>query len=401
MDRLIHPALKGKPTAWFSPTYRLLSDAWRSLQSTLQPVTVRKNESEHRLELRGGGVVEAWSLDNPDAGRGRAYAAIVIDEAALVANLDRAWQESIRPMLTDYRGDAWFLSTPKGTANYFHTLHQKGLGLLKGDWRSWQMPTGANPFIDSAEIAAAKEDLSDLAYAQEYQAQFVAWAGAVFRKILDAVSLAPATGKAAVIGVDWGRTNDYTVFAVVSDAGEVLEIDRFRGIEYSLQRARLQALWDRHGRPLILAESNSMGGPVIEQLARDRLKVKPFLTTNASKTEAVEALALAFERGEIRIPNDPALIGELQAFEANPLPSGLMRYGAPSGGHDDLVMALAIAWQGITTGKKKSFDPAFMQSIASMNAELSGYGRFGDERLPSEYPEGGVKGQERRGRWSM
>src|ERR1039458_6100009 len=58
-DRLIHPALKGKPVAWFSPTYRQLGDAWRSLSSTLQPITVRKNDSEHRLEFRsekrGGG----------------------------------------------------------------------------------------------------------------------------------------------------------------------------------------------------------------------------------------------------------------------------------------------------------------------------------------------------------
>jgi len=392
--------LKGKPTAWFSPTYRLLSDAWRSLQSTLQPVTTRKNESEHRLELRGGGVVEAWSLDNPDAGRGRAYAAVVIDEAALVASLDRAWQESIRPMLTDYRGDAWFLSTPKGTANYFHTLYQRGHGLLKGDWRSWQMPTGANPFIDPAEIEAARDDLSDLAFAQEYQASFVSWAGAVFRKITDAVLLTPATGKAAVIGVDWGRTNDYTVFAVVSDAGDVLEIDRFRGIEYSLQRARLQALYERHGKPTIIAEANSMGGPVIEQLARDGLKVRPFMTTNASKSEAIEALALAFERGEIRIPNDPALIGELQAFEASPLPSGLMRYGAPSGGHDDTVMALAIAWQGVA-GKKHRLDPAFFRSMMDINSELSGAGPWHGagsdmDRLPSDYPEGGKDN-----RWRM
>lgn len=152
----------------------------------------------------------------------------------------------------------------------------------------------------------------------------------MFRKILDAVSIAPATGKAAVIGVDWGRTNDYTVFAVVSDAGELLEMDRFRGIEYALQRARLQAMYERHGKPTIIAEANSMGGPVIEQLQRDGLKVRPFMTTNASKTEAIEALALAFERRQIKIPNDPALIGELQAFEAKPLPSGLMRYDAPS-----------------------------------------------------------------------
>lgn len=405
MDRLIHPALRGKPVSWFSPTYRSLSDAWRTLASTLHAITVRKSDSEHRLELRGGGVIEAWSLDNSDAGRGRAYAAVVIDEAALVANLDRAWQESIRPMLTDYRGDAWFLSTPKGTANYFHTLFQKGVG-PRGEWRSWSMPTRANPFIDAGEIEAAREDLSDLAYAQEYEAQFVSWQGAVFRKILDAVSSAPATGKAAVIGADWGRVNDFTVFAVLSDAGELLELDRFRGIEYSLQRARLQALYERHGQPTIIAEQNSIGGPVIEQLARDGLKVKPFVTTNASKAEAIEALALAFERSEIRILNDPALIGELQAFEAKPLPSGLMRYEACAGGHDDTVMALAIAWQGVAVSKKQRLDREFFSGLSEVNRSLAGSrygtGNGGDmDRLPHEGGTfGSFSGNQRR-RWRM
>ena len=398
IDRLIHPALMGKPAAWFSPTYRQLSDAWRELQSTLHPIIARKNESEHRLELRGGGVIEAWSLDNPDSGRGRAYACVVIDEAALVTDLERAWQESIRPMLTDYKGSAWFLLTPKGTANYLHTLYQKGNGLLKGEWRSWQMPTSMNPFIDPAEIESAKEDLTDLAFSQEYLAAFVTWAGAVFRKITDAVSLTSPSGKAAVIGADWGRTNDYTVFAVISDAGEVLEIDRFRGIEYSLQRARLQAIYERYGRPMILAEANSMGGPVIEQLARDGLRVKPFLTTNASKSEAIEQLALAFEQGTIRIPNDAALIGELQAFEAKPLPSGLMRYEAPSGGHDDMVMALAIGWQGVAGRKRNVIDGAFMRAIIAANEDLSSCDGPGEmDRLPSEYPMGGPGGR----RWSM
>jgi phage FluMu gp28-like protein len=388
-DRLIHPALKGDPVAWFSPTYRQLSDAWRSLQSTLQPITVRKSDSEHRLELRGGGVIEAWSLDNPDSGRGRAYKAVVIDEAACVVDLEHAWQESIRPMLTDYRGDAWFLSTPKGTANYFHTLYRKGQGLLKGEWRSWQLTTAANPFIAREEIASAKEDMTDLAFAQEYMAQFVAWQGAVFRKILDAVAES-TKGKAFVIGVDWGRVNDYTVFCVLSDAGELLELDRFRGVEYSLQRGRLQALYQRHGKPSIYAEANNMGGPVIEQLARDGLKVKPFITTNASKAEAIEALALAFERGTISIPNDPVLIGELQSFEAKPLASGLMRYEAPSGGHDDTVMALAIAWQGVAGRKRTQFDAEFMQSLAAANQELAGYRSGGEGALlPHDYPMGG------------
>src|SRR2546428_96904 len=87
MDRLIHPALQGKPVAWFAPNYRLLSDVWRELQATLGPVIARTNQQEWRLELRGGGVVEMWSLDSPDSGRGRAYAIVVVDECALVPDL--------------------------------------------------------------------------------------------------------------------------------------------------------------------------------------------------------------------------------------------------------------------------------------------------------------------------
>src|SRR5947199_9962471 len=73
MDRLIHPALQSKPVAWFAPNYRLLSDVWRELQVTLEPVIARTNQQERRLALRGAGVVEMWSLASPGSGRGRAY----------------------------------------------------------------------------------------------------------------------------------------------------------------------------------------------------------------------------------------------------------------------------------------------------------------------------------------
>ncbi len=61
----------------------------------------------------------------------------------------------------------------------------------------------------------------------------------------------------------------------------------------------------------------------------------------------VEALALAFERQDIRILNDPILLGELHCYSMEKLPSGMTRYGAPGGLHDDCVMSLALAWQGV------------------------------------------------------
>jgi hypothetical protein len=46
----------------------------------------------------------------------------------------------------------------------------------------------------------------------------------------------------------------------------------------------------------------------------------------------------------ITILNDPVLIEELMAYEVSRLPSGMVRYAAPSGLHDDCVMSLALAW---------------------------------------------------------
>ncbi len=293
-----------------------------------------------------------WSLDSPDSGRGRAYAVVVIDESALVPNLEQAWQQTIRPMLTDYVGQAWFLSTPKGM-NYFKTLFNLGQDPERGDWAAWQMPTSENPYIEPGEIVSARLDLTESAFNQEYLAMFVNWDGSVFRRVGEAATVAvrtkPEAGHEYVIGCDWGRSNDYTVFAVLDvTAKSLVALDRSHRVDYSLQCERLKALSERWQPQQIIAEQNSIGQPVIEQLTRDGLCIHPFTTTNLSKAKAIEALALAFERSEIRILNDPVLVSELVAYEAQRLPSGLRRYSAPEGQHDDTVMALAMAWSAVS-----------------------------------------------------
>jgi hypothetical protein len=353
MDRLIHAALEGKPVAWFSPTNKLMAETWRELRSTLEPVTRSKNEQEKRLELINGGSIELWSLDSPDAGRSRKYATVVIDEAAMIQTLAEAWQQSIRPTLTDLQGSAWFLSTPKGP-NYFKVLFDLGQDSTREDWASWQMPTGENPFIASQEIEAARLDLTEAAFQQEYLALFVNWEGSVFRRVGEAATatprLEPQDGHDYIIACDWGRSHDYTVFVVLDlTTCAMVEMDRSNRVDYTVQCGRLQALYERWHPKQILAEENSIGQPVIEQLTRDGLRIQPFTTTNASKAQAVEALALAFERGDIRILNDVVLVSELAAYQAERLPSGLLRYSAPAGQHDDCVMALAIAWSAASS----------------------------------------------------
>src|ERR1017187_4163884 len=352
MDRLIHPALDGKPVAWFSPTNKSMADTWRMVQSILAPVTLAKSEQEKRLELINGGVIDFWSLDNPEAGRGRKYALVVIDEAALIPALSQAWQQSIRPTLTDLRGAAWFLSTPKGM-DYFKLLYDRGQDPEREDWASWQMPTSANPYLQPEEIESARGDMTEAAFNQEYLAMFVNWEGSVFRRVTEAATAIemwnPEPGHVYVIGCDWGRSKDYTVFVVLDiTAHTIVKIDRSNRVDYAVQCHRLKALQEQWQPIQIIAEQNGIGQPVIEQLTHDGMRIQPFTTTNASKAQVIEGLQLAFERGDIRILNDPILVSELVAYQGERLPSGLTRYGAPSGGHDDMVMALALAWSAVS-----------------------------------------------------
>jgi len=175
----VEPALHGQPVGWFNPTYKLLAEAWRDLKRTLEPVTKARSETEHRIELITGGVVEAWTLEDPSAGRGRKYARVVFDEAAMARNLEESWEQAVRPTLTDLMGDAWFLSTPKGF-NYFHSLYQRGQNPGFSDWASWQMPSSTNPYLPVSELESTRIELPERVYRQEYEASFVDDASMLF-----------------------------------------------------------------------------------------------------------------------------------------------------------------------------------------------------------------------------
>ncbi|NJO07172.1 MAG: hypothetical protein HC876_17570 [Chloroflexaceae bacterium] len=288
-----------------------------------------------------------WSLDNYASIRGRKYQRVIIDEAAMVRNLAEAWQQVIRPTLTDLVGDAWMLSTPLGR-NFFWQCFQRGKDTTQTEWASWRMPTRTNPTIRPTEIKAMQAELPARVFRQEILAEFLSGEGAVFRSVSEATGATlcdkPAENGVYVVGCDFARQNDYSVFTVLDTAQHaVVAIDRMTHIDYQTQIWRLEymcQIWQPH---TILAEANSIGIPIIEQLQRKGLPVRPFNTTNASKQRIIDALALAFEQERIRIPDDPVLVGELLSFEMERLPSGLTRYAAPSGMHDDCVMSLALA----------------------------------------------------------
>jgi phage terminase large subunit-like protein len=146
---------------------------------------------------------------------------------------------------------------------------------------------------------------------------------------------------------------DFTVLTIIdANTRELVFIDRYNGVDYSMQRQRIKAACDRFGIAGMIAEANAMGKPNNDELRRMGLPVRDFVTTNATKADIIESLAAAFEQGNIRILNDATLIAELQAYEVQRLHSGMVRYSAPDSMHDDCVMSLAMAWHGATLAQR-------------------------------------------------
>lgn len=346
-------AFAGGAVAWVSPTYKNSRPLWRFAEIAVKGVTgVSVNRAERVIEFPSGGWLGVYSGDNDVSLRGEAFDFVIVDEAARVAG--ETFSDVILPTLADRNGRCLLISTPKGK-NWFWQEYVKA----KSDGQysaAWQAPTAANPMRTIRKAAElAKERVSERTYRQEWLAEFIESGGDVFRGVREAATAerqdAALPGHTYVIGIDWGRTNDATVFAVLDETTKALAaLDRMTDTGYALQVGRLQALMARFQPGQVLAELNSMGGPLVERLQAEGLPVTGFNTTNASKGMIIDALALALERRELALLPDETLIGELQAYESERLPGGMLRYSAPAGMHDDTVIALALAWHAQGSG---------------------------------------------------
>lgn len=171
IEELASITLEGKLVGIWFPTYKDLSEVWKDLKKTFQPVISRQNEQLKQIELITGGLIDFWSMEDPDSGQGRKYHRAIIDEAAKAPKLYQAWENTIRPTLTDYRGDAFILSRPKGKNNGFYLLEEKHRQF--DNWAFFHFTTYDNPFIDPQEIEEAKTQLDKLTFDQEFLADYV------------------------------------------------------------------------------------------------------------------------------------------------------------------------------------------------------------------------------------
>lgn len=342
-----------------APTYDLADKVYRELvffaHEKLPHRVVSQRTSDRSLHMRNlsGGVSEirAKSGDNPTSLLGEGLDWLIVDEAARLKPL--VWESHLSQRLIDKRGWALLISTPKGKG-WFYQLYRRGMRGTDG-YESWNRPSWTNPHLDAELIEAQRPLLPERVFRQEFGAEFIEGAGSVFRNIQEMATGAtgqwdePVPGRTYRAGVDLAQVEDYTVLAITDENGRVAFVDRFNRMDWGTQMARLKAGVDRYNGAEVLVDSTGAGSPVYEAMLRAGFRVQPYQFTMQSKAKLIDNLSLMCEQMLLTLPQvDLWEVGieELEAFEYSVTDAGNVKSGAPSGIHDDCVIALALAaWQ--------------------------------------------------------
>jgi len=333
----IETAVERQRVAYITPTYQLGKVFFKEIVDILPAEIYSKNEADLVIQFITGGSIRFFTGERLDNLRGLKFHLCVIDEASYISDLESGWLNSIRPTLTDYKGRALFISTPRGK-NYFYSLYMKGVA-GEPDWSSFKFSTYDNPHMDRSEIDDAQRQLPEVVFQQEYMANPAENASNPFgSSFIRQCTFPMSTAAPIVFGVDLAKSVDWTVIVGMDAAGSVCYFDRFQK-DWRQTKDTIVNL----PKVPILMDTTGVGDPIFEDLVRENVPVTGFKFTSGSKQQLMEGLASAIQQRKVQFPEGP-ISQELEIFEYQYTVSGV-RYSAPSGFHDDCVMALALAWQ--------------------------------------------------------
>lgn len=228
----IKKAMDGGNVFWIAPSFQIADVGWRLMASLAAQIPMVDIKYGIKRINFPKGWVQVRSSDSSGGLRGDGLDLAIFDEAGHIPGLKNVWEQEVRPSLSDRIGGAVFISTPKGY-NYFYDLWR--MENNSKDWQSFHAPSSSNPYLLASEIQNAKDQLPALVYQQEYLAEFVNLAGAMFKReyiqVVDEVPDLIATARHWDMAVSTKTQADYSVGCKggLDEYGNVYITDVVRG----------------------------------------------------------------------------------------------------------------------------------------------------------------------------
>lgn len=309
-----------------------------------------KNEGRRIIRYRGGRI-RVKTGSNPNALRGGNVDKLILDECAYLD--PKAWKKVGMPMLVARNGVAEFYSTPRGF-NWFFELFNYADEDDNEDWKAWNFSTLSNPHLSEEALRLLTRDMVADDYTEEIEAQFISDSGGVFdaRRITflddwpDYIE-----GHIYAAGIDWGQDNDFTVLSI-SDrtANRQVYLGRWRKMPWAAMRQQIVKALLKFHVIMVRPERNSMGSSQIESLWSEiedaglECELLPFTMGGKNKHELITFYRTGLEDHGYALLDDEAQKREIVTYETKRTTTGMYSYSAPSGGHDDTIIAGSLSY---------------------------------------------------------
>lgn len=317
---------------WLSKDQDAASQALGYVKTALYGVGAKLvKDQETSVKLANGSRVVSLPA-SPSSGRSFAATSVYLDEFAF-ARYHQQLFTAVAPT-TSHGGRLTVVSTPNGRANTFFLLWS---GQAGGAWSRHTIHWGECPVYDEGWYEANRPKYTAAQWAQEFECDFVTSGLARFnptdieRAHEGAVGFQePRDGESYLTAWDIGRRRDATVGVTLTTQApfQVVAFERLDGWSYPRIQQAIEARAARYPG-VTYVESNGVGDPVIENLA---IGVEPWVTGSKTKVQALDALTLMLENGDIKWPEIGQLDAEMMVYQDDD--KDLVQ---------DCVMALSIA----------------------------------------------------------
>jgi hypothetical protein len=283
------------------------SVAWDYLKYFSRPITKSSNEADLIIELVNGAKIRLFGADNADAMRGLGFDGLYLDEYGDFK--PSVWGNVVRPALSDKQGWCVFGGTPKGK-NQFWNIYETSKR-LPNEWFSLSLPASKSGLLPESELQAARAQLAEDQYLQEYECSFEAaiigaiW-GTEMRKAAEDGRITKVENQIEVkthTAWDLGHTDDTAIWWYQVIAGEIHIVDFFAlsggTIEEFVSKIKEKPYnYGKHYLPHdARARTLASGGKsVIEQMAAhlgiNNLAIVPSLTVQ----DGIQAVRMALPK---------------------------------------------------------------------------------------------------------
>ena len=358
---------KGTKNYVLSPTLKQGKNIYKTIINAISGCGIikSKNATDLFITLINGSSISIKSAEQKESLRGETCTGILcIDECAYISS---EVYNIVKPWCDFHKAVTLMVSTPFVKSGFFWEYYNHGLNreynCVSIDWSDEKYQDDMDFILPPSKLEEYKKLLPKNVFLTDYLGIFIDDDGTVFTDFKKCINKNEIKDSDKLyLGIDWaaGVESDDTVIVAFNQYGKQVYLDYFNKLTPTQQIDRIEKFIVQYKNQIavVQTELNSLGTPLTDFL-KNRSQLKTiinkfvgFNTTNQSKNAIVQNLQIAFEQKEIEILEDEKQSRELATYTAEyNAKTRNVSYNAPNGLHDDICIAMMLAYDAYKNGK--------------------------------------------------